>query len=63
MIFPCKQEWTRIISSTRWGRPRWMMTLSMRWLNKVNEKMRDFEQAETYPRYIDLLLFFMAKKK
>lgn len=30
---------------------------------KVNEKMRDFEGAETYPRYIDLLLFFMAKKK
>ena len=30
---------------------------------KVNEKMREFEGAETYPRYIDMLLFFMAKKK
>ena len=30
---------------------------------KVNEKMREFERAETYPRYIDMLLFFMAKKK
>lgn len=30
---------------------------------KVNEKMREFERAETYPRYIDMLLYFMAKKK
>ena len=30
---------------------------------KVNEKMREFEQAEIYPRYIDMLLYFMAKKK
>ena len=30
---------------------------------KVNEKMREYEQAEIYPRYIDMLLYFMAKKK
>lgn len=30
---------------------------------KVNEKMREYEQAEIYPRYIDMLLYFHGEEE